>query len=455
MMKRIILRHGEEMRIQGGHPWVFDNEVGTILSGPGDSPPAVLLPGEIADVESSRKGYLGRALVNPNSKIIARIYSPSKEGMDKGFFKRRIREAINRRISAGFDLRRESARLVFAEADLLPGLIIDRFTGWPLEEAESLMPSAGVSADQSAPAQPLSYGAVEAALGPPKSWVVVQFLAYGMDSRQEEILAGLEETLSAPLGPAWDLTLGLPQGIIEKSAAKVRELEGLPQREGLIRGNCPPGGIVLFENGFPFVIHPEEGQKTGHYLDQRDNRLRAAGFAAGAKVLDACAYTGGFGIHAARLGAAQVTCVDVSAAALEAVRKNAALNGVTDRITTVEADVFEYLRSCERNREKYDLIILDPPAFAKTRSSLENALRGYKDINLGAIKLLNPGGVLVSCSCSQALDEVRFRYMIAEAAADAERRLIQLDFRYQTADHPVLVGYGESLYLKCGYYRVL
>jgi 23S rRNA (cytosine1962-C5)-methyltransferase len=147
--------------------------------------------------------------------------------------------------------------------------------------------------------------------------------------------------------------------------------------------------------------------------------------------------------------------VDVSAAALETLRRNAALNGIENRITTVEADVFEYLRSCDRQKEKFDLIILDPPAFAKSRSALEGALRGYKEINLSAMKLLNPGGVLVSCSCSHALDEGRFRRMIAEAAADAERRLIQLDFRSQGPDHPVLVGYDESLYLKCGFYRTV
>ncbi|MDR1596296.1 MAG: class I SAM-dependent rRNA methyltransferase, partial [Treponema sp.] len=183
-MKRIILKYGEEGRIRRGHPWVYDNEAGVILSGPGDSPPAVLLPGEIADVESSRKEYLGRALVNPNSKIIARIYSPSKEGIDKGFFKRRIREAVNRRVDAGFDLHRESARLVFAEADFLPGLIVDRFVGWPLNDIES-----------AALLRPLTLDPVIAALGPPRSWLVVQFLVYGMDSRREEILAALEEVL--------------------------------------------------------------------------------------------------------------------------------------------------------------------------------------------------------------------------------------------------------------------
>jgi 23S rRNA (cytosine1962-C5)-methyltransferase len=322
--------------------------------------------------------------------------------------------------------------------------MVDRFVGWPLGELEA-----------AAVPLPLAFDQAAAALGPPRSWLAVQFLSYGMEIRREEILDALEETLSAPLGPDWDTSLGLPEGIVEKSAAKARELEGLPPREGLIRGGADTSGIVIFENGFPFLLNLPEGQKTGHYLDQRDNRLKAAGFAAGGRVLDACSYTGGFGIHAARLGAEQAICVDSSARALETARKNAALNGVEDRVAFVEADVFEYLRAAERSKERFDLVILDPPAFAKTRSALNGALRGYREINLRAISLLKPGGVLASCSCSQALDDIRFRYMIAEAAADAGRRLVMLDFRHQPADHPALVGYGESLYLKCGFYRAM
>jgi 23S rRNA (cytosine1962-C5)-methyltransferase len=212
---------------------------------------------------------------------------------------------------------------------------------------------------------------------------------------------------------------------------------------------------VIFENSLPFMVHLEEGQKTGHYLDQRENRLRAAAFAFGRRVLDCCCYTGGFAIHAARFGAQSVIALDGSAGVQGTIRENARLNGVEDQIRAVEGDVFEVLRSYERARDRFGLIILDPPAFAKSRSALEGALRGYKEINLRAIKLLEPGGILVSCSCSQALREDRFKALIADAAADAERRLVQLDFRYQGADHPILLGYDESLYLKCGYYRAL
>jgi 23S rRNA (cytosine1962-C5)-methyltransferase len=497
-LKRIILKPGEERRLLGGHPWVYDNEVARIL---GPAGPANLEMGELADVESSRKEYVGRAFVNPRSKIIARIYSPSKEGVDKGFFKRRLRESINRRfldpglsgppfagdrIGGALDLYRESARIIFGEADFLPGLIVDRFVGWALEDAEAAVPE-----------RPLRFETVEARLGPPRSWLSIQFLICGMDRRREEILAALEEVLGRDIpalppgtgkfreaaeGSQGAAPLGLPEGIIERSGARVREQEGLPPREGLLRGSLPPAGILIFENGFPFCVRLEEGQKTGHFLDQKENRLRAAVLALGGsalpagempagaagretaprrefRVLDACAYTGGFGIHAARLGTAAgvhtaVTALDVSAAALELVRKNAALNGVEDRINPVEADIFDALPRYERSGERFDLIILDPPAFAKSRTALEGALRGYKEINLRAIKLLTREGLLVSCSCSQALDEGRFKRMIAEAAADAERRLVQTDFCYQAADHPILVGYDESLYLKCGYYRV-
>ncbi|QQO10504.1 class I SAM-dependent rRNA methyltransferase [Breznakiella homolactica] len=447
-MKRIILKAGEEVRIKRGHPWVYDNEVASVL---GPRGPASLEPGETADVESSRKEYLGRAFVNPNSKIIARIYSPSKEGADTGFFKRRIRQALERRLPF-CDLNRESARIVFGEADMLPGLIVDRFVGWPLEKIESDIPG-----------RPFSYADAESRLGPPLSWLSVQFLSYGMDLRRDDVLRALHEVLESydpagpapadPSGPA--AVLGIPSGIMERSDAKVRELEGLGLRSQLSEGEFPGSGIVIFENGYPFIADLRDGQKTGHYLDQKENRLRAAHFARGRRVLDACSNTGGFSIHLGRAGASEVTALDSSAHALEILEKNAALNGISDRINTVCGDLFDTLHSWERRKEKFDLIVLDPPAFAKSRSALEGAVRGYKEINLRALRLLSPGGVLVTCSCSHAMGEGRFKAMVADAACDADRRIVQMDFRCQSPDHPVLVGYDESLYLKCGYYRIL
>jgi 23S rRNA (cytosine1962-C5)-methyltransferase len=441
-VKRIILKPGEETRILQGHPWVYDNEVDRIVSAAGV--PAELVPGETADVESPRKTYLGRAFVNPHSKIIARIYSPSKEGVDKGFFKRRIREALRRRVFFAAYRPKESARIVFGEADFIPGLIVDCFTGWARDDVEGILREN----------RSLSPKETEAALGPPSSWLSVQFLTWAMDARREEILAALEEVFASADAETRDADMpGPPAGIVEKSPARLRELEGLPPREGITRGNFPAGGIIMFENGFPFLVDLREGQKTGWFLDQRENRRLAGAYAGGARVLDACSYTGGFSIYAARAGAVSVTAVDSSSEALKTLEYNAELNGAAGRINAVEADIFDALRNMERKKERYDLVILDPPAFAKSRSALEGALRGYREINLRAMKLLDTGGVLVTCSCSQALREDHFKKMIACAAADACCRLHQIDFRSQAPDHPVLTGYDESHYLKCGFYR--
>ncbi|MFA6506644.1 MAG: class I SAM-dependent rRNA methyltransferase [Treponemataceae bacterium] len=432
-MNRIILKPGEDDRIKAGHPWVFDNEIASVVS----LPEGVLEPGGLADVESSRKEYLGRAFVNPNSKIRARLFSPSKEGVDRGFFKRRLRESTERR-RHDFDLETESCRIAFAEADFLPGLVVDRFVGWPLADVGEL-PDAT---------------ALKARLGPPRSWLSVQFLTYGMDQRREDILGALEETLAFP-DPVTGRSLGIPSGVVERDEAHVRELEGLPLRTEILSGAYPEGGILIFENGLPFAVDLIGGQKTGHFLDQKANRAAAASYAQGRRVLDACCNTGGFGIHAARAGATSVVCVDSSAHALAAVTRNAVLNGVADRVASVEGNVFDLLRSYERAKEHFGLIVLDPPAFAKSRSALEGAIRGYKEINLRSMNLLDRGGVLVTCSCSYAMDEARFKSIVADASRDAGRRLRLLESRYQSSDHPILIGYDESLYLKCNIYEVM
>ncbi len=434
---KIILKKGEERRLLAGHPWVYDNEVDRVIV-PGAEGRTIgvadLESGAVVDVETDHKTYVGRALANGRSKIVARLFSPSKEGLDRGFFKRRLRTALERRREF-YDLRRESERIVFAEADFLPGLIIDRFVGWPYKDLPSM-------------SEPPTVSLLESQLGPQRSWITVQFLSFGMDSRRAEILGALEEVFAASgLGPV--------EGIIERDEARVRELEGLPQVSGIIGGTYPDGGVVIFENGIPFAVDLTEGQKTGHFLDQKENRKLAARFARGKRVLDLCCHTGGFALHAAVGGAREVQAVDVSPLALEAVRKNWALNRLPATLTTVEGDVFEVLRNYERNKEKFDLIVLDPPAFAKSHTALDGAIRGYKEINLRAIKLLADQGTLVTCSCSHAMDEGRFKVLVASAASDAGKRLVLLDFRYQAPDHPILLGYGESLYLKCGFYRLL
>jgi len=304
-----------------------------------------------------------------------------------------------------------------------------------------------------------------------------------MDCRRDTIIEALREVVTivktsdaengAPPGesyPAAFIPDGSLCGIFDKSATHVRELEGLPLREDAVFGTFPEGGIVIFEGkspgdlpgGLPFIVDPPQGQKTGFFLDQRDNHLLASQYAAmlqkesgkELRILDACSYTGGFGFHALR-ETGKLTLMDTSQAALDTARKNAALSGVEERVTAIEVNVFDELRNLVRRKEQFDIVILDPPAFAKSRNSLEEALRGYKEINLRAIKLVRPGGIFITCSCSQAVDEILFKRVINEAAADAERRLVQVDFRFQAQDHPILAGYDESLYLKCGFFRVL
>lgn len=415
-MKRITLKPGEEERIVKGHPWIYDNEIVEDAS-------CDLEPGECVDVESHNKKYIGRAFANPLSKIRCRIFSRSKEGVDKGFFKRRIREAINRRLAL-YDLNCESARLVFGEADFLPGFVADRFTGFPWK---------GGKAFES---------------GEPESWLSVQFLTAAVETRRDEIIEALLDVT--------DTVFGAPSGIIERSGEAARKLEGLSPRSGVIYGSVPDEGIVITENNLPFFVDLAKGQKTGHFLDQRNNRLAAAFFAKNARCLDLFCHAGGFAVHAAEFGASEITAVDVSAQALGALKRCAELNmGARGKIKIIEEDAFDALRRLERAKERFDWIVLDPPAFAKSKAGLTGALRGYKEINLMALKLLEKGGLLISCSCSAALREEAFKQIIASAAFDAGKRLHRLSFAYQSPDHPILEGFEESLYLKCGIYRVV
>ncbi|MCX7655277.1 MAG: class I SAM-dependent rRNA methyltransferase [Treponemataceae bacterium] len=462
-MKRVILKAGEEYRLLRGHPWVFDNEVAAIVDAREN--PVSLEPGELVDVESSRKTYVGRALANPNSKIIARLYSPSKEGIDRGFFINRLRKALEWR-RLWYDLETTSVRLVFAEADGLPGLVIDRFVGWPLERVLSIQDLAKTTRTDGAASlvlplighqsikekseivanaqkYPLTFEGLRKQLGPPGVWYAIQFLSYGMDQRRSLVLEALKSLL------------GEVEGIIERDDTPVRNLEGLTSQAGLLQGMWPEKGICIFENHFPFVVDLVGGQKTGHFLDQRENRARLEPFVKGGAVLDLCCHTGGFSIHAARYGAREVLAVDVSKDALTMLHLNAQINGVSERIQSLEGDVFEVLRKLVQEHRQFQCIILDPPAFAKTKTALAGALRGYRDINRYALQLLTPGGFLFTCSCSQAMTEYKFKEMIEMAAAEADRRVRLVEFRYQSFDHPILVGYDESLYLKCGIYQVL
>jgi 23S rRNA (cytosine1962-C5)-methyltransferase len=393
---KIVLRPREEDRIRAGHPWVYDNEIAKVEG--------VAEAGSEVEVLDSRRRMLGAAFYNPKSKIRARIYSRSPRAADEAFFAEALEAALAYR-RRFFDPERQSLRLVFGEADGLPGLIVDSFVGTAEEGSRR------------------------------GRWLSAQFLSLGVDARKAKILAALERVLPS-------------DGIAERSDAPVRALEGLLPVSGTLSGEVP-GGILIEENGLRFGVDILGGQKTGWFLDQRSNRAAAARYAKGRRVLDAFCNAGGFGLACATAGASSVLAVDSSAEAVAAVSANAALNGLGSIVEAREANAFDLLHSLERAHEKFGLVVLDPPAFAKNRASVEGARRGYKELNLRALKLLDEGGILVTCSCSHWFGRELFARMLEEAAADSDRRIRLLEERTQDLDHPIVSGYGESRYLKC------
>lgn len=400
---RLILKPREDIRLRGGHPWVYDNEVAAVEGSP--------TPGAEVEVLDSRRTFVGSAFFNPASKIRARIYSRDPRPADGSYFVERIGDALawRRRF---FDIDRQSLRLVYGEADGIPGLIVDSF----------------IARTQGSTGSPVAK----------RRWLSIQFLSRGVDLRRDEILDAL-----AALCPS--------AGFVERSEAPVRALEGLPPAAGLISGAAPTD-LVIEENGLGFKVNLLEGQKTGWFHDQRANRAATARYVhegRGLRVLDAFSNAGGFGLACAAAGAGEVICVDASADAVAAVHENASLNDLAEKTKAVEANVFDFLRGLERDRERFGLIILDPPAFAKNRAAVESAHRGYRDLNLRAMRILGPQGILVSCSCSHWFDRERFSRMLEEAARDAGRRLRILEERTQDLDHPIVTGYEESRYLKC------
>lgn len=384
-MAVVQLKKGMHHRVAAGHPWVYRTEI-LEVNGKYD-------PGDVVDVVDFRGRFTGRGYINPASQITVRILTWREEQIDEGFFRRRLAEAFQyrQRILPGED----SYRLVFGEADSIPGLIVDKFGGY----------------------------------------LVIQTLALGIDRWKEAIVAALTDLLS-------------PEGIYERNDAPVRDLEGLDRRAGFMGKPFDPL-IRITENGLPFLVDVEKGQKTGHFLDQRENRQVVRNLAKGRSVLDCFCYTGGFSIHAAAGGAASVEGIDASEWAVEMAGRNAGLNDVDGVARFTVANSFDELRNRERSRERYDMVILDPPAFAKSRGALEGAVRGYKEINLRAIKILNPGGILVTCSCSRHLTEDLLIGVVAEALRDSGRRGRMIEKRTQAKDHPFLIAAPESYYLKC------
>lgn len=414
---RLLLKPREDLRLRAGHPWVYDNEIARVEGDP--------KPGAEVEVLDARRQLVGVAFFNPASKIRARIYSRAPRNADRLFFVEAFSRALawRRRF---FDPERESIRLAFGEADGLPGLVVDSFVGAP-EGTTALVASGIPNSAESARAahQTMRNG----------RWLSVQFLSLGVDLRKADILSALAEVFPS-------------DGIIERSDAPVRAFEGLAPSTGVIAGEVP-AMVWIEENGLFFAVDMAGGQKTGWFLDQRANRAAAARFASGKRMLDVFCNAGGFGLAGAAAGASTVLAVDSSADAIRAVTANATRNGLGDRVRTEEGNAFDILRRLERDRERFGLVVLDPPAFAKNRASIESARRGYKDLNLRALKILEPGGILVTCSCSYWFGRELFIPMLEEAARDSGRRLRFIEERTQDVDHPIVSGYGESRYLKC------
>jgi 23S rRNA (cytosine1962-C5)-methyltransferase len=391
-MAVVNLARGRHERVLHGHPWVFQSEVENIR---GD-----YQPGDIVSVVGNRGMFLGKGYINPKSQIIVRMMTSHDEPIDAAFIRRRVERAWQYRQRVLTDT--DSCRVIFGEADFLPGLIVDKF------------------------------GDI----------LVIQSLALGIERWLDEIVDALDEVIK-------------PRGIYERNDVPVRELEGLKQRKGFLRGEFDPK-LIITENGLKMQVDVAEGQKTGYFLDQRDNRFAIRKYIRpGDRVLDCFSNVGGFALNAAAAGAGEVLAVDASAEALQAVRANAELNGLQNQIRLEEGNAFDILRRLESERQQFDLIVLDPPAFAKNKGALEGAARGYKEINLRAMKMLPEGGFLVTCSCSYHMNPELFQAVVEDAALDARRRLRLVENRAQAPDHPIVVGYPESHYLKCLIYEVL
>ena len=347
----------------------------------------------------SRQRFAARGFFNSNSRLAVRVLTRDEaEPIDRAFFARRIEAAWRTRQALGFS---DSCRVVFGESDGLPGLTVDKF------------------------ADCLSF----------------QIACLGLERWKPELISILAELFA-------------PHGIYERDDLPVREKEGLPLLKACVYGEVPDA-LVIREHDAHMLVSIANGQKTGHFLDQQENRGRLKPYAPGQDVLDLCCCTGGFSIHAALYGAKSVEAVDVSEDALSLVRRNAALNGVEDVVTTTCANVFDLARQYVREGRQYGLVICDPPAFAKSRKALENAYRGYKELNLQCMKLVRPGGYLVSCSCSQFMTPELFLKMLREAAQDAGRDARLLEPLIQSRDHPASLASEQSLYLKGDILQIL
>ena len=379
----LYLKKNEEKRILAGHPWVYANEVSKIEGKDKN--------GTLATVRDFNGRFIGRGFINHLSKIIVRIISRNEEDViDQDFFEARIRKAVALRQKLGYD---NCYRAVFAEADNLPGLIVDKYD----------------------------------------DVLSIQILSLGMEVNRDKILNALIKIFN-------------PKGIYERSDVSVRKKEGLEETKGAIYGDFDTK-VVITENGVKMLVDVENGQKTGYFLDQKHNRYALRKYCKDATVLDCFCNSGGFSLNACMGGAKSVIACDISKQALDTVEENARLNGFTT-ITTLLGDVFEVLRNYKKDGKKFDVVVLDPPAFCKTAADVKNAYKGYKDINILGLKLVNEGGFLITSSCSHYMTLNLFEKMLNESAKESGRRVKILEMKIQSSDHPSLIGEDESMYLK-------
>ncbi len=385
-MIKITLKKNEDRRIRAGHPWVFSNEIARIE---GNQDPGAAC--ELFDVSGA---LLGTGYHNPRSLIAVRLLSRQREDIDSvAFFEQRIATALahRRAIYPGLD----SFRLVYGESDYLPGLVVDK------------------------------YG----------DYLSLQLLSAGMERRRDLILEALQRLLS-------------PQGIIARNDVAVRSMEGLTEEVTLLAGQVPEA-VSMQENGLQFEVDLWHGQKTGGFLDQKENHLLLQGICAGKAVLDCFCYSGSWAAHAGFFGAAAVLGLDISSRAVALASRNATLNGLSGRVSFEECDAFDRLRSLKLEGRSFGVVVLDPPAFVKNRKNIAEATKGYITINRRALELLEPGGYLVTCSCSYHMGREPFREMLVTASRQAKREVRLVTVRSQAPDHPVLLSFPESEYLKC------
>ncbi len=393
-----------EAAILRGHPWVYDAEVLSVEGAPEN--------GKLVDIISKKGRYLGTGFLSEQSKIRVRLISRNaNDRFDEAFWQRKLRWAWDYRKSVMDEADLDCCRVIFGEADAFPGLTVDKF----------------------------------------HDLLSVQVLSVGMEGIKEMLLPALVNILRED-GQAI-------RGVFERNDVALRDKEGLPQYKGWfpLPGEETPGSPVveITENGIKYLVDVENGQKTGFFLDQKYNRRAVGRLARGKTVLDCFTHTGSFALNAAMGGAKHVTAVDVSEAAVEMARANAERNGLSEVVDCVAANVFDLLPALEKEPPKYDFIILDPPAFTKSRKTVANAITGYKEINYRAMKLLPRGGYLATCSCSHFATEEKFIAMLHDAAKDAGVQLRQIEARQQSCDHPILWGVEETNYLKFYLFQVV